>query len=237
MQLIPDIYQLGGSLNGLSWTGDYKSYSDANTYLVKTQQGPVLFDCGNGETWAQLEAVMQSWGLDPADIRACFLTHAHCDHAGAAQLLAQRGIPLYAHEKTAQAIAAGDERCAGYLYHKTVTPCAQVQPLQDGACVTVGGLAVALLHFPGHTMGCAAYQFNHAGKRVLVSGDILGTLLDGDFGWDGSIDFDKAVYLQSLQKFAKTDCDLMLPGHGMVYFSHPRHRAEQALCAALSEWR
>ncbi|MFP6597435.1 MAG: hypothetical protein VCC01_08260, partial [Candidatus Hydrogenedentota bacterium] len=81
------------------------------------------------------------------------------------------------------------------------------------------------------------YKFDHEDKRVVVSGDLIGTLLDGDFGWSGSIDFDREIYLQSLQRFAKVDLDIMLPGHGMVYFHEPRRRAEQVLNAALKEWR
>ena len=42
---------------------------------------------------------------------------------------------------------------------------------------------------------------------------------------------------RSLRRFAKVDTDLMLPGHGMVYFHQPRRRVEEVLNAALMEWR
>jgi glyoxylase-like metal-dependent hydrolase (beta-lactamase superfamily II) len=77
-------------------------------------------------------------------------------------------------------------------------------------------------------MGCTAYSFQWNGKHIIVSDDIIATLLDGHFCWSRSIDFDKKRYLQSLQKFTKIDSDLMLPGHGMVYFGKPRQRVEQA---------
>ena len=82
-----------------------------------------------------------------------------------------------------------------------------------------------------------AYAFEHQGEQVVVSGDVIGTLLDGYFGWGGSIDFDKKKYLQSLIRFAQFDSDLMLPGHGLIYFHKPRRRVEQALDQALSQWR
>jgi glyoxylase-like metal-dependent hydrolase (beta-lactamase superfamily II) len=72
---------------------------------------------------------------------------------------------------------------------------------------------------------------------VVVSGDIIGTLLDGYFGWNGSVDFDKVAYLRSLRDFARFDSDIMLPGHGMIYFHTPRRRVEQALNEALCQWR
>ena len=93
------------------------------------------------------------------------------------------------------------------------------------------------MHLPGHTMGCTAYAFHWGGKALIVSGDIIGTLLDGHFGWSGSIDFDKPTYLSSLKRFARSSADVMLPGHGMVYFGKPRQRIEQAFNEALVQWR
>ncbi|NQU54750.1 MAG: hypothetical protein HQ522_19685 [Bacteroidetes bacterium] len=93
------------------------------------------------------------------------------------------------------------------------------------------------MHFPVHTMGCTAYSFIHENKHMVVSGDIIGTLLAGDFGWDGSIDFDKKIYTETLRKFAKVDMDIMLPGHGLIYFHKPKWRVEEALNSALIEWR
>ena len=70
-----------------------------------------------------------------------------------------------------------------------------------------------------------------------MSGDVIGTLLDGYFGWNGSIDFDKQKYLKSLKRFSGVDSDIMLPGHGMIYFHKPRRRVEQVFNQALCQWR
>jgi len=75
------------------------------------------------------------------------------------------------------------------------------------------------------------------GKKMVVSGDVIGTLLVGEFGWSGSIDFNREVYLQSLKRFAKVESDIMLPGHGLIYFHQPKRRVEEALNIALIEWR
>ena len=237
MQIRKNLYQISGSLNGVTWTGTGANYDDANAYLLDTGGGLLLFDCGNGETWPQIEKNMLYWGLDPGDIRACFLTHAHLDHAGACAVLAGKGVALYAHKKTAQAIAAADERCCGFFYHKKMTPCGEVIPLEDGDTVDICGVTVTAAHYPGHTQGCTAFIFMHEKETVAVSGDIIGTLLAGYFGWDGSIDFDKKAYMDSLLRFSRFDSDLMLPGHGLIYFHQPRRRVEEALAQALSLWR
>lgn len=237
MQIRRGLYQVGGSLNGVTWTGRDASYEDANAYLLDTGEGLLLFDCGNGDTLPQIEGNIRYWGLDPGNIKACLLTHAHMDHTGACAALAARGVAMYAHWLTAEAVAAGDERCAGYLYHKQMTPFSGIRPLEDGARIVLCGAEIEVIHCPGHTAGCTAYVFRLEGKTVVVSGDIIGTLLDGHFGWSGSIDFNKTAYLETLRRFARFDSDLMLPGHGMIYFYEPRRRVEEALCSALSQWR
>ncbi len=237
MQLLRGLYQIGGDLNGVTWCGVDAGFEDANSYAIAGPEGIVLIDCGNGETLPQLFENMRYWGLDPDTIRACFLTHPHWDHAGGAHLLQARGVRLYAQRNTAEAVAAGDERCCGFCYHKTFMSCVVDVPLEDGERVAVGGLDIEVLHLPGHTQGCTAYLFNHEGRRVVACGDVIGTLLCGDFGWSGSIDFDKKVYIESLRRFARVDTDVMLSGHGLSLFHRPRRRVEQVLNSALMQWR
>lgn len=238
MQVLKEIYQVGGSLNGITYgIKEDASYDDCNTYVLKTKEGLYLFDCGCGDTLDQIYENMKYWNLDPNYIKGCFITHSHLDHAGAAYLLSKQGIPLYAHKNAAQAMEAGDERCCGYLYHKTYTPCKVDFVLSDGDVVDLPGMSVKACHMPGHTMGCTAYMFEHDQKKIVVSGDIIGTLLDGYFGWSGSFDFDKTVYLETLKRFAKVESDVMLPGHGMIYFHKPKRRVEDALNMALMQWR
>lgn len=237
MQLLPGLYQVGGSLNGCTWLGGYGNYEDANVYAVDTGQGLVLFDSGNGETLPQIDANLRRWNFCLKDVIACLVTHAHMDHAGGCAGLQARGAALYAHEKAALSMARGDEGCAGYLYHRAFPRCRVDHPLQGGESLCIGGLTIEALAFPGHSAGCMAYRFRWQDFTVVVSGDIIGTLLDGYFGWSGSWDFDRGVYLKSLAAFAKLDMDIMLPGHGLVYWGKPQVRVEDALNVALMEWR
>jgi glyoxylase-like metal-dependent hydrolase (beta-lactamase superfamily II) len=237
MQLLHGLYQVCGDLNGITWNGVDAGFLDGNAYAVVGSDGIFLIDCGNGESLAKLFENMRYWGLDPDQIRACFLTHPHWDHAGAAHLLQKRGVVIYAHRKTAEAVASGDERCCGFLYHKTFTPCGVDVELEDRQCVEVCGVDVSAMYLPGHTQGCTAYLFNFDGKRIVACGDVIGTLFCGDFGWSGSIDFDRKAYMKSLLAFARVDSDVMLAGHGISYFHEPRRRVEQALNSALEQWR
>jgi metallo-beta-lactamase class B len=237
VQILKNLYQVSGDLNGLTWAGFDTGFDDANSYVLRTEQGLILFDCGCGDTLDQIFNKMEYWGMSPDEIKYCLLTHPHLDHAGAAHKLKSMDVKLVASRETADAVSSGDERCCGYLYHKIFQACEPNQIVSDGEILDLLGRKIEVMLLPGHTMGCTAYLFSHENKRVVVSGDVIGTLLVGDFGWDGSIDFNKEIYLKSLRRFAKQDTDLMLPGHGLLYFHKPRRRVEQVLNEALIQWR
>lgn len=221
MQILRNLYQVSGDLNGVTFDVQGALWNDANSYILKSDKGLIMFDCGNGDTMEQIFRNMKYWDLSPDDIKYCFLTHPHLDHAGGAHILKNRGVRLIAVKETVDALAAGDERCAGYLYHKKVTPVVVDRIVSDGDIVELLGQKIKVGHYPGHSMGCTAYSFMHEKRQITVSGDIIGTLLAGDFGWDGSFDFDKKMYIGSLQRFAKVEMDIMLPGHGLIYFHKP----------------
>jgi glyoxylase-like metal-dependent hydrolase (beta-lactamase superfamily II) len=237
MQILKNLYQVSGDLNGVTWNGVDAGYNDCNSYVLATPEGLIMFDCGCGETLEQIYMNMRYWDLDPAAIHYCFLTHPHFDHAGAGHLLKNQGTKMIAVFQTADAVARGDERCCPYLYHKRFQPFVIDRVVSDGEKLEILGVSIEVMHLPGHSMGCTAYLFNHEGKKMVVSGDVIGTLLVGEFGWSGSIDFNRDVYLQSLKRFAKVESDIMLPGHGLIYFHQPKRRVEEALNIALIEWR
>lgn len=237
MQILKNLYQTGGDLNGLTFDLQGALWNDANSYILKTEEGLIMFDCGCGDTLEQIFRNMRYWDLNPDDINYCFLTHPHLDHAGGSHLLKNRGVKIVASQETANAVAAGDERCAGYLYHKKFRPVEVDQIVSPGEILNFSGTEIEVGCYPGHSMGCTAYSLSHENKKIVVSGDIIGTLLAGDFGWDGSFDFDKKNYIDSLRRFAKLDMDIMLPGHGLIYFHKPQWRVEDALNSALIQWR
>ncbi len=237
VQLLKALYQVGGDMIGLTFDGKDAAYNDGNTYILETPEGLILFDTGCGDTLDQIFENMRYWQLNPENIRYCLLTHAHFDHAGGGHLLAKQGVKIMANAEVADAVASGDDRTCPYLYHKTFTPFQVSEVFADNCKFELLGIEFEAMHLPGHSQGCTAFFFRHENRRIVVSGDIIGTLLDGYHGWSGSIDFDKETYLKSLNKFSKIDTDMMLPGHGTVYFHKPRRRVEEAFNQALCEWR
>ena len=237
MQLLNNIFQVSGDLVGLTVDEPGAIWNDCNSYIVRLDEGLLLFDTGCGDTLDQLFANIRYWGMDPADIRYVFLTHPHYDHAGGGHRLKSLGKQFVSSKETADAVRKGDIRCCGYLYHKTFQPFEVDTLLEDTQKITVMGLEIEARLMPGHSMGCTIYSFEWEGKKVVISGDVIGTKLSGDFGWSGSIDFCRTKYLESLKRMACLEIDYMLPGHGMVYFSGAKRRVEEVLNTALMEWR
>ena len=66
-------------------------------YVVETEDGPALFDCGPSSTIDALKAGLAAHGLALQDIRHLLLSHVHLDHAGAAGTLVREHPGLRVH--------------------------------------------------------------------------------------------------------------------------------------------
>src|SRR5512132_1076729 len=66
-------------------------------YVVETDDGPALFDCGPTSTIERLETGLAERGLALTDVRHLLLSHIHLDHAGAAGVRVRRHPDLVVH--------------------------------------------------------------------------------------------------------------------------------------------
>ena len=66
-------------------------------YLLDTDDGQALFDCGPSTTVDALKAGLAARGLRLGDIRHLLLSHIHLDHAGAAGVLVREHPALQVH--------------------------------------------------------------------------------------------------------------------------------------------
>jgi len=66
-------------------------------YLLETDEGLALFDCGPATTVPALHARLAERGLSLTDVRHLLLSHIHLDHAGAAGVLVREHPGLRVH--------------------------------------------------------------------------------------------------------------------------------------------
>jgi glyoxylase-like metal-dependent hydrolase (beta-lactamase superfamily II) len=147
-------------------------------YLVETDDGLALFDCGPASTLDTLKAGLQERGLDLQDVRHLLLSHIHLDHAGAAGALVREHPSLQVHVSGIGAPHLVDpsklEASARRLYGEAFDPLwGELAAVPEGNIQIVGEHVVGLECFPttGHAKHHVSYL--HA-DGTLYAGDAAG---------------------------------------------------------------
>lgn len=145
------------------------------SYLLETEDGPALFDCGPTTTLPSLRAGLAARGLALTDLRHLLLSHIHLDHAGAAGVLVREHPGLRVHVSTVGAPHLVDpsrlERSARRLYGEAFdTLWGELAPVPEANVEVVGSRVVGLDCFPAP---------GHASHHVCYL-DADGTLYAGD---------------------------------------------------------
>lgn len=190
-----------------------------------------------------LSAALAALGSDLARVRAVAVTHHHPDHIGLAERLREltgARVALGAVERRvlARASAAGpsegeslarlrrwgvpDERRAELLAAAAAAPgrTPDLEPdalLVDGSVLDLGGHRLEVIATPGHTEGHLC--FVDADRGLLYTGDhVLPGINPGlGLGWVSGDREPVADYLDSLERLARYDELLVLPGHESVF--------------------
>ena len=147
-------------------------------YLLDTDDGPALCDCGPASTIAALKTGLDRAGLALADVRHLLLSHIHLDHAGAAGTLVREHPGLQVHVSEVGAPHLLDpsrlESSARRLYGDTFDPLwGELAPVPADNLHVVGDRVVGLDCFP--TPGHASHHVSYLDRDgTLYAGDAAG---------------------------------------------------------------
>jgi glyoxylase-like metal-dependent hydrolase (beta-lactamase superfamily II) len=148
------------------------------SYLLDTDDGPALFDCGPTTTVAALEAGLSAQGLALTDVRHLLLSHIHLDHAGAAGVLVREHPALQVHvsEIGAPHLIEPErlERSARRLYGDDFDRLwGELAPVPEANVRVVGDRVLGLDCFP--TPGHASHHVSYLDRDgTLYAGDAAG---------------------------------------------------------------
>lgn len=156
-----------------------------------------------GDHGERIAQAIGDLGLEPV---AVLLTHSHFDH-----ILGIPGLrsvwpelPVYCHP------ADIDERKTVTLFGSTfptVSSFGNITPYVEDDKVEIGGIAVEVIHTPGHTPGSVTLK----AEDVLFTGDTLFRSSIGRTDLEGG---DFGTLMRSLKKLSALDGDWrVLPGH------------------------
>jgi glyoxylase-like metal-dependent hydrolase (beta-lactamase superfamily II) len=147
-------------------------------YLVETDRGPALFDCGPSTCIAALKAGLAERGHELTDVRHLLLSHIHLDHAGAAGALVREHPALQVHVSPVGAPHVVDpsrlEASARRLYGDAFDDLwGELAPVPEENVHGVGDRVLGLECFPspGHASHHVCYL--HA-DGTLYAGDAAG---------------------------------------------------------------
>jgi glyoxylase-like metal-dependent hydrolase (beta-lactamase superfamily II) len=148
------------------------------SYVLDTDDGPAIFDCGPATTVDALKAGLARQGLALTDIRHLLLSHIHLDHAGAAGVLVREHPSLRVHVSAIGAPHLVDpsrlERSARRLYGDAFdTLWGELAPVPEANVSVVGDNVVGLDCFP--TPGHASHHVCYLDRDgTLYAGDAAG---------------------------------------------------------------
>jgi glyoxylase-like metal-dependent hydrolase (beta-lactamase superfamily II) len=151
-------------------------------YLVGTDDGPALFDCGPSSTVAALDAGLEARGLRLEDVRHLLLSHIHLDHAGAAGSLVRRhpGLTVWVSEIGRPHLVDPSrlERSARRLYGDLFDPLwGELAPVPEENVRVAAGDVLGWEAFP--TPGHASHHVSYLRDGTLLAGDAAGVRMPG----------------------------------------------------------
>jgi glyoxylase-like metal-dependent hydrolase (beta-lactamase superfamily II) len=149
-------------------------------YLVETDDGLALFDCGPSSTLPALQAGLAAEGLAPTDVRHLLLSHIHLDHAGATGPLVRLNpeLTVWVSEIGAPHLIDPSrlERSARRLYGDLFDPLwGELAPVPEQNVRIASGDVLGWEAFP--TQGHASHHVSYLRDGTLLAGDACGVRL------------------------------------------------------------
>jgi len=165
----------------------------ANTWIVGDDEEVIVIDPG-GPAAPVLARVGQR------EVIAVICTHGHAAHVGAAVEVALR-------DDAPVALHPGD-RLPWSEVHRGAEP--QI-PMEEGGVFEVAGVALEVIHAPGHTPGSVILYCE--GLGAVFTGDVLA--VTGPVAHDGEFpDFPRQLSAIGEQVLTLPPATRVLPGHG-----------------------
>jgi glyoxylase-like metal-dependent hydrolase (beta-lactamase superfamily II) len=183
-------------------------YRSTNFWVVSAGRNRLLVDLGWPGRSAALFANLERMGVPLAEIRYGLATHYHIDHAGAAQDLKRKGMPLLVMQEQVHAIPLmkqwtkpADDYTEITTHDTVVIPTTASRALMAGI-----GMAGEILHTPGHSDDSVSLVLD------------IGCAFTGDLTLEHMVaEEDPVVVARSWQSLRDRGVTTIYGGHGAPY--------------------
>ncbi|MBV8718614.1 MAG: MBL fold metallo-hydrolase [Chloroflexi bacterium] len=246
-QLLPGVHRLPLPLRD-------SPLGHVNTYLIRSDDGYLLVDCGwdTVDTLQALEGHLRALDISIGDVRHLVITHIHPDHyglAGRLRELSKADLSFHRLERLyIESRYANPDELLGEMHEwlqLNGTPQAELDRLNFGSMgivervkiafpdttldggeeITCGKFAFKVIWTPGHSAGhICLYDARH---KILLSGDHVLPHITPSVGLHvRAASNPLADYLDSLRLIGRLEAELVMPGHGEPFQGLPERTAE-----------
>lgn len=184
-------------------------YRSTNFWVVSAGRNRILIDLGWPGRVAALLANLDRTGVPLSEIRYGLATHYHIDHAGAAQDLKQRGVPLLVMEEQVSAIPVMKQwiKPADHYTDITTQDNIVIQTTESRPILAEIGIGGEILHTPGHSDDSVSLVLD------------IGCAFTGDLTMESMVaSEDAAVVARSWRLLRDRKVTTIYPGHGAPYY-------------------
>ncbi|OLS15952.1 MAG: beta-lactamase domain protein [Promethearchaeota archaeon CR_4] len=240
-------WQMGSSKHGTRVFPDIYAFDelpnlDCNTFVFKNVEGNVaIVDPGNGMSFDALLDGLKKCDVAFNNVKWIIVTHVHVDHVlgiyPALDYFTSRNIQppeiialgesaRVIEEADVEKIFPGELGLSPKQFGVNIKPM-KVRSVKEGDQLNLGDLNLQVMECPGHAEGSMCLLDPQ--HKILISGDVI--FSGGAFG---RVDFPGGSVkklLQSIDRLAKLDFDVLLPGH-MNFSRAGRREAQTALAIA-----
>lgn len=187
-------------------------YRSTNFWVVSAGRSRLLIDLGWPGRAAALFANLDRMGVPLSEIRYGLATHYHIDHAGAAQDLKLRGVPLLVMEEQVYAIPLMKQwiKPADGYTEITTHDNVVIATSDSRAFLAEMGIAGEILRTPGHSDDSVSLVLD------------MGCAFTGDLTLERMVSKeDPEVVARSWQMLRDRGVTTIYPGHGNSYYLGP----------------
>lgn len=178
---------------------------DTNCWLFAAEGADEAVVIDPGFSADRVKALLEAAGKRAVAVLA---THGHADHVGAAADLCGAELPFYIHKE--DELALTDPLAWGAGFPSPVPRPEEVRTLSDGDIVETAGLALEVIHTPGHTPGSVCFRV----PDLIFTGDLV---FRGAVGRSDFPNSSGAAMAASLRRFLELpDALSVRPGHGLA---------------------
>jgi glyoxylase-like metal-dependent hydrolase (beta-lactamase superfamily II) len=182
--------------------------NNCNTYVIKGEK-TVLIDPGHSRHMERLSRQMEEDGIDPEKVDVVLVTHSHPDHFEGLDLFLDKPVKIGMNREEERYLMESGR----LLFEMMRQPLPKIRIdfyLKEGE-LHLGEETLRVYQTPGHSPGSLSIYWPQ--RKVLFTGDLI---FYGGVGRTDFLEGNSKLLMESIERLADLDTEILLPGHGDV---------------------